>query len=269
MSRTISLKAASAKVNLYKCPECPKKFTNTAGLHKHVAEDHGGVIPDEVSVKQYIFNRKYKKSHGKCVVCPKKTKWNEEKGRYERYCSDACVKKAREEFRRNCMRRLGTDNPASTPEHQMNAIKGRSYSGEYTYSDGGIIGYSSSYELDFLIFCDETLKFPSSEVMQCDIIFNFEYEGSERFHIPDFYLPVYNLIVNIKTFQNGNSNIQGTAKDRQKLSDKAIVDNGSYNYIMILDKEYTDLVSVLKIIKDRSMSSNNDTGEKIVSIPKY
>jgi len=269
MSNVVSLSTARKRKKVYRCPDCPKKYDSAAWLYKHVEEVHGDLIPPGVTVKQYVFNRKYNKTHGSCVICKKETKWDENLGKYKRYCSDECRKEARRRFLKNAKKKLGTGNPASDPEHQLKAIKGRSYSGEYTFKDGGKVGYSSSYEMDFLRFLDEDMGFPSSEVEQCEIIFWIKLNGKKRFHIPDFYLPSFQLIVNIKTFKNMNSNIQTTGKLRQKLSDKAIVDDGSYHYILILDKDYTDFIQMMTTLKELRDSDSDDDGNKIIVIPEY
>lgn len=265
----VSLQNAINKKLVIRCPDCQMKFVSIECLSDHIMELHKDNIPDGVSVKRYIFNRKYKKTKGSCVIDKKETRWDEDKGRYERYCSDRCKRVAREQFRKNAKRKLGTDNPAATPEHQINAIKGRGYSGEYTFTDGGIIGYSSSYEMDFLRFVDNELDIRSMEVDQCEIIFDIFFDNKKHFHIPDFYLPSYKLIVNIKTFQNNNSHIQGEGKMRQMLADKSIIDSDLYNYILILDKEYSSFVNMMKILKDRSFSDTSDRFEKVIHIPKY
>jgi len=266
--KKVSLDSAIKENNIFKCPDCPRRFGKIEELYKHVEEYHSDLIPDDNTIKQYIFNRKYKKTKGSCVIDKKETKWNEDRGKYERYCCSKCEHTAREQFKKNCKRKLGTDNPASTPEHQMKTIAGRSYSGTYTFTDGGVIGYSSSYEKDFLEFLDKDMLFPSSEVEQCELIFYFNYDGKRRFHIPDYILRSYNLIVQIKTFKNMNSHLQTTGRDRQLLSDKAIIDSGGYNYIVILDKDYIDFINMIKILKNKALSDVN-RDEVIISIPKY
>jgi len=268
MAKPISLEMARKKKKKYRCPDCPISYTAPSYLYDHVKKIHEDLIPDGVSVKQYVFNRRNNKTHGSCTICKKETKWNEELIRYERFCSDDCKKEARRRFMKNAKKRLGTSNPAADPEHQMKAIKGRGYSGEYKFKDGGVVGYSSSYELDFLKMLDEDMKFPSKEVEQCDIIFWIHFNGKKHFHIPDFYLPSFKLIVNIKTFENKNSNIQTTAKLRQQLSDKAIIDDGSYHYILILDKDYTSFINLIATLQEID-ECDVDTGEKIICIPKY
>ena len=269
--RTISLQTARSEKNIYRCPDCFRRFAKYDILSDHVKKDHDALIPKDWSVDRYIFNKKYNKTHGTCVICKKETQWNQEKRRYERYNDDKCRGIAREQFKKNALRKLGTENPAADPEHQIKAIAGRSYSGKYTFKDGGEIGYSSSYEQDFLKFIDEEMHISSSEVEQCEIIFNFVFDGKLRFHIPDFYLPSYNLIIQIKdggTNPNGNSNIQTTGRDRQKLADKSIIDNGCYNYIKIVNKNYAEFIVLMKTLDERRLSSNNESGEVIIIIPE-
>lgn len=266
--KAVSLKTARSETNIYRCPDCFRRFAKYDLLKDHVGTEHKALIPEDWSVDRYIFNKKYNKTHGSCVVDKKETPWNQEKKRYERYCSDKCKGIGREQFKKNCLRKLGTDNPAADPDHQIKAIKGRSYSGVYKFKDGGEVGYSSSYELDFLKFADEEMNLTSVDIEQCSIIFHFNYEGKTKFHIPDFYLPSYNLIIQIKDGgdnPNGNPNID---RGRQKLEDKAIIDNGCYNYIKIINKNYSDFIVLMKTLDERRLSSNNDTGEVIIIIPE-
>ncbi|MFW6273046.1 MAG: hypothetical protein ACOC2U_04645 [bacterium] len=268
---SISLKDAEKRRKIFRCPDCPMKFLEVGALYEHVKETHRDNIPEKVTVKQYVFNRKYKKTKGQCVIDRKETKWNEEKGKYERYCSERCRKKARENFKKNAKRKLGTINPAANPEHQIKAIKGRRYSGEYKFKDGGIVGYSSSFEKDFLIFLDEDMGFNSSEVEQAEMIFEIFFDGKLRFHIPDFYLPSYKLIVQIKdggSNPNTNSHIQNEGRARQKLADKAIIDDGNYNYIKIVNKDYTNFINIIKQLSDRAISDNVNKFDRIICIPE-
>lgn len=267
--KTISIKDARNKKNIFKCYDCYCKFDKIQELYTHIEEEHKSMIPDGIGIKRYYFNRKYKKTKGSCVIDKKETLWNEDKVKYERYCSDSCKKIARERFTKNCLETLGTDNPAATVEHQLKTIQGRGYSGYYEFKDGVKVGYSSSYEKDFLRFLEEDMKFDSSEVVQCEIPFEFEFDNKKRFHLPDYYLVGYNLLIQIKTFQNMNSHVQSTGKTRQKLSDKAIIDSGKYNYIMILDKEYSNFITVIELIKNKSLSENSGGTEKIICIPEY
>lgn len=252
-----SLEEANKRKKIFKCPDCPIKKKSLPSLIKHVEKEHKESIPPDNTTKQYIFNRRNKKTHGTCVVCKKETKWNEKKGKYDRLCDDpSCKKKLREKAQKNYLRKLGTDNPASDPSHQIKAIKGRKNSGEYKFQDGGLVGYSSGYEKDFLEFLDKELNIHSKDIQQCDIIFQYEMNGEEKYHIPDFYMPDYNLIIQIKDGGDNPNNNPGVSanKERQRLADTVISKNGRYNYIKIVDKKYDAFINVLKIIRESRLA---------------
>ncbi len=269
---TTNIKSALNKKRVFKCPDCHMKYDKLVLLIEHVEDFHKNLIPKTNTTKQYVFNRKYKKTRGSCVMDKKETKWDESKGKYERYCSEKCREDARKKFQENAKRKLGTDNPASTPEHQLKTIAGRSYSGEYTFEDGGKVGYSSSYEKHFLEFIDTEMNMKSSEVEQCTIVFYYYLEGVKKFHIPDFFLPGYNVLIQNKDGgdnPNNNSYVQGIGRIRQKLADAAIVADGNYNYVKIVNKEYDNFINIIKVLDDRRLSSNtNDDNDVIICIPE-
>jgi len=85
--------------------------------------------------------------------------------------------------------------------------------------------YQSSYELDFLDKYFEKIEIENA----FPIKYNY---GINRIYYPDFYLPEYNLIVEIKSlwWYNENLNIN-LFKQKQCLND-------GYNFIFIIDKDY-------------------------------
>ena len=269
-SNAMSASEYKKKKKLYKCPDCSAKYKDPGSLYDHVDEHHSSNIPKDWTTKRYVFNKRNKKTHGNCVICRRETEWNEIRGRYERYCSEKCKMVARENFRKNAKDKLGTDNPAADPEHQLKAIRGRKYSGEYEFEDGGKVWYSSSYESDFLRFCDEEMNFKSTEIMQCEIIFSTIIDGKEHFHIPDFFIPMFDLIIQIKDGgdnPNMNSHVQGMGRERQRLGDQAIINDGRYNYIKIVNKEYDQFIGMINMLKEKDGDSK-DGGCVIVILPE-
>ena len=96
------------KPKTWKCPDCRNKYTSYNLLAKHVESIHKENIPDGVTTKQYIFNARNHKTFQLCVICKKnKTKWNEEAGRYNRFCSNECKKKAAEIAEQNLKKKTG------------------------------------------------------------------------------------------------------------------------------------------------------------------
>ena len=267
----LSLRSADTLKKKYKCPCCVFSFIDFNSLCDHVKEMHSDKIPNGVTVKQYIFNMKYKKTHGSCVIDKRLTLWNEEKNRYERYCSEECRTAAGNLFKKNALIKLGTDNPATDPNFQINAIKGRKTSGMYTFKDGKSIGYSSSYEMNFLNFIDIDMGITSTEVEQCSIIFTIVLDDKERYHIPDYYMPDMNLVIQIKDGSvnpNMNSHIQNEGRLRQKIADKSIIDDGNYNYIKIVNNEFINFVNIMRILKDMQLSDNVNRFTRVICIPE-
>ena len=56
--------------------------------------------------------------------------------------------------------------------------------------------------------------------------------GKNKIYHPDFYIPLLNLIIEIKSSWTLNGN-----KDETYEKEKATIANG-FNYIMIIDKDY-------------------------------
>ena len=87
-----------------------------------------------------------------------------------------------------CNRNYGVDNPLQNNEifkkQQKSAYKSRIYK-NYTYR--------GTYELDFLVnFCD---NYNIENATSIDYVF----EGKRKKYHPDYYIPQYNLIVEIKS----------------------------------------------------------------------
>jgi len=96
------------------------------------------------------------------------------------------------------------------------------------YFNNTSIYYRGSYEFDFL---EKHLnKYPDIQnAPSIKYIFN---EKNKVYH-PDFYIPSLNLIVECK-----NSHLANRDKFKIEAKEKATIANG-FNYIMIIDKNYT------------------------------
>jgi len=93
--------------------------------------------------------------------------------------------------------------------------------------------YIGTYELDFLEkFYDKIII---ENVKTIDYVFN----GKNKVYYPDFYLPDYNLIVEIKS-----SYTYEYEKDQNDAKKEATLKCG-YNFIFVINKDYTELLSIL------------------------
>jgi very-short-patch-repair endonuclease len=96
------------------------------------------------------------------------------------------------------------------------------------------IHYQGSYELDFLEHYYDKLNIKRSKSIK------YKINESNHIYFPDFYIPELNLIIEIK-----NSYL--AKRDKLKLSAKkyAVLKKG-FNFIMIIDKDYSSFETILK-----------------------
>jgi len=241
---------------IFKCPICNQSFMDKEGLYDHVEKDHRDEIPENMSVKQYVFNLKNKKSGGTCVIDKKPTKWNETAERYDRFCSDKCKAEYIRIFQERMKKVHGVTHTTKLPEQQQKMQDNRSISGTYKFnSDGIIVNHMGSYELDFLKYIDNELCIDGSELMKCPHYFEYVHEGQTRIYMPDFFFPNFNLIVEIK---DGGSNpnmhhkIQSVDKVKETLKDTVMKSQRNFNYIKIVNKQYNSFLYLINLIKDTS-----------------
>lgn len=252
-------KAKRPKV--WRCPDCSNRYTSYQLLANHVEKLHKDNIPEGVTVKQYLFNARNNKTYQLCVICKKnKTAWNELSGRYNRFCSEECKKKAAKIAEDNLKKKTGKTRKErmSDPEVQKEMLKNRTISGTYTFSDNKTkLDYVGSYELDFLKFYDTVLKGSPLDLTECPFTFEYIWENKKHIYIPDFYMPNINLIIEIKDGAKSNQTNQAiieTSQAKEILKDKAIADSGKFNFIKIRDKEYDDFIQLIELLKERNIS---------------
>lgn len=263
-----NLKDAQRKQKIYKCPDCPAKYKSVNLLYKHVETEHPDNIPEGMGVDQYVFNRRNNKEYQLCVICKQnKTEWNSEKCRYERYCSDECRAKARAEWEKNYKRKHGTTNPMEDPEYQKKLQEGRGISKKYVFPDGNEIVCMGTYEYDFISYAVEKYQLKSTDIINCPEVFYYTYDEQQHYYMPDFYMPEYNLIIEIKDGgdnPNKHPKIVAVDKVKETLKDQAVIDSKRYNYIKIVNKEYKDFDELMTYFKEKTIDENSD--EKFIII---
>lgn len=224
-----------------------------------------------MSTKHFIFNKKYGKEYSLCVVCRiHHTEFNDELGRYERFCKVQtmnCETKYREIFLERMTKR--PDHILSNPEVQQKMLRERSISGSYTFEHTGEeFYYSSSYELDFLKYFEE-LGLKSGSLKNCEFVFYYEYEGKKHMYMPDYFMPELNLVIEIKDGgdnPNNHPKIQAVDKPKELLKDEAVRRANTHHFIKIVNKEYRPFDEILEQI--RAIPISNDTRSYFISIPE-
>ena len=240
------------KVTSYKCPECGMKFSTLAGWSSHLDRHHPDTKPKDMTDLQFFYFTLTGKTHGTCVQCHGDTSWNETSGKYNRYCNNP---KCKQEYVKLAKGRMidkyGKPHLLNDMQVQRNMLKARSISGSYKFSDGsGAVDYVGTYEKDFLYVMDHVMHFSATDIM-CPSPHNYAYvyEGKVHMYIPDFYIPNYNLEIEIKTDENMHHKIQAVDKVKEQLKNHGMAQNQSVNYSRILDKKYNDFFDYLMNMK--------------------
>lgn len=252
----------------FKCTDCGQRFAEFEQLVKHASKMHKDEIGDE-DVYKYLYEQRNPGPYI-CPICKKNPReWNPEKRKYNRICSsEKCKEISRKNFQKNMKRVYGTDNLLNDPEHQAAMLANRSISGKFKFPDGVEITYVGKYELDFLQYIVNKYNFDSTNIVDCPpslyIKYYDIYTEKERYYIPDFFFPAYNLVVEIKD----GSKYPVDSKAKAKLKEQAVIKANKFNYIKIVDKDYTDFDSFIETCNNKSYSEEKTTNEFIFIIPE-
>jgi len=234
-----------ASKKLHKCPFCNTKYTRPYDLYGHIENKHKRVSQGLPGI-QIVFNKRNRypvtKSHGVCVISGQPTRFNINKGRYERFHGPAEAKIYSQNFKGKMREIHGVEHKLNDPEIQKKMLAARRISGSYSYK-GSKITYTGSYEKDFLEYMDRTVRWNKKDlVMPAPVTFKYTWGGKERFYMPDVYIPSLKLFIEIKA--SDNTGWRADNLDREKLKDRSM---SGMNYIKVFDKNYSLLNEVLKI----------------------
>ena len=134
-------------------------------------------------------------------------------------------------FKNTCIERYGVESPMQSViifnKQQKSGLKTKKY-------DNTELSYQGTYELDFLEKYHDRLKIEKINPIQY-----FLNENSHYYH-PDFYLPEYNLIIEVKSSYTYNYDLD------KNLAKKEYSIKSGYNFMFIIDKDYTDLNCILE-----------------------
>jgi len=237
-------------------------------LIQHIDKKHQDMIPEGYDGARLVFDMINKTTGGKCRVCGKDTPWNPKIQRYDTLCDNPkCKEYMREQYKKNMLRVRGTYNILNDPEQQKLMLSHRKISGKYQHSDGGIITYTGEYERKALEFMDLLMEIPSKEIYSPGPTMEYMYNGKKHIYIPDFYLPLYNLIIEIKdggdnkNKQESDSRIASREKTIEK--EKLITDKGQYNYIRLTNNDFPQLIEVFMIMKKKLIDGDDSKTIKI------
>ena len=248
------------ELKTFKCPFCTKKYVTENGkksLYHHMTLQHYDELGG-LPAAQVFFNYKNKynlhKGNGRSIISGKPTKFNLKTERYELFLPEEKDQYVAL-FRKRMLAKYGKENLLNEPEQQKIMLKNRNISGEYKWSDGGTTSYAGSYELEFLKFLDSEGFTSDSILSPAPQIFPYlDEDDIQRFHIPDFYIPSINLIVQIKASDNNHYRLRDLHKEL--ACDQAIVKSNRYNYVKIFDKKHRGFLDLVdEIVYNLSMGN--------------
>jgi len=98
------------------------------------------------------------------------------------------------------------------------------------------ISYQGTYEFDFIKHC-ENLKI-LDKISNGPFLW-YEHDNKRKRYFCDFYIPNYNLIIEIKS-----SHWYETELEKNLTKQKACIAQG-YNFIFVIDKDYSELDKIL------------------------
>ena len=185
------------KVRFYKCPHCGKKYDSLQTWGNHVSSKHPGLIPEGWSYGRYFYYIQTGKREGSCVMCKNPTLWNEATLKYERFClNPKCKEEYRKIFKTRMINRYGKVTLLDDPDQQRKMLASRKISGEYTFHDGIKVGYTGTYEMDFLRFLDKFIHINGTDIMSpSPHTYEYDYNNPndlaglralEHYHFDDF-----------------------------------------------------------------------------------
>ncbi len=245
----------------YKCMYCTKSYER-AKLVNHIDKVHEDMIPEGYTAARLVFNMINKKDHGTCIICGKESPWNEEKGRYDRICTNPeCKKKyiKMTEERLQKARGITKQQMLNDPEFQEKMLSNRCISGKYKFQDGTYKTYTGTYEKKFLEFMDVFLHVNPADIYAPGPVIEYEYEGEKHKWITDFYYEPYNLVFDIKDGgENPNNRSMVHYRAKQIEKEKAIKKLNKYNYIRLTDNNFEQLVLLMMELKELYLDSNKD-----------
>lgn len=235
---------------VFGCPYCNYSGTRENLVH-HIEKNHEDMIPEGYTAARIVFNKINKKEYGTCMICGRETEWNEKRWKYNRICNrEECKAKIREQYISN-MNKAGVPiDPTKDPEFQQKMLANRKISGNYKFTDGGVLSYTGNYEKRRLEFMDKVLGYKSWELMSPGPTIKYTYKGEEHFWITDCYIIPSNLVIDDKDGgDNPNNRPMPDYRAKQEAKEKAIAKLGTYNYLRLTDMNFSQLLYALADIK--------------------
>ena len=127
--------------------------------------------------------------------------------------------------------KYGTKMPCQNPIIQEKIMNTQGKIIQYKDTD---LFYQCSYELDFLN------NFYGKFEIKRDLMIHYNYYNNDKVYYPDYYLPKYNLIVEIKSDYTLKKEL-----DKNLCKQKSCIEQ-DYNFIFIVNKNYDEFIQLIE-----------------------
>ena len=230
------------------CEECEFICKGIKGLSIHIGNFHNS--------KKYYDKWIKDENDDKCKICKNQTNFLSIGRGYRNTCSYKCsniygckqsskgnlikygverpsqLNKFKEKSKKTCLKNWGVEHPMQNKEIFNNQQRNSVFIKNFRNTD---IQYQGTFELDFLE------KFYSLYPnIQRGPTVKYIFRGKIHTYYPDFYIPSKNLIIEIKSSYYYNK-----YEEQNKEKEKAVI-NKNFNFIKVLDKNYSELKCILK-----------------------
>ena len=243
-----------------KCPVCGKTFKKRDLCAEHIDKLHEERKAETgMDSYQLMYFSTHGTLHGKCMMCGGDTQWNDRTGKPFKLCGKPeCNQKMKQlyDHNREAAGMVDQKTLMSDMNHQAEMLKHRRISGQYQFADGGKVDYVAKLELSWLKFCNLIMEMKSWEFQPSPEVFRYYDTKTKRYrqYCPDYYLPDYNLLVEIKDggdHRNTNPAFLEDTRYKVALKDAVMKKQNKYNYIRISGTTYGPFVETLfKIVHD-------------------
>lgn len=257
------------------CPYCGRYFPKKDLVIDHMTKTHPDRMTDtDMTPAQILYYSTHGTIKGVCMCgCGKETEWNYKTGKPYKLSNDPkCRERVYNAASKNykAVHGISRGEAMKSAEEQKKMQEHRPTAGKYKFADGGELSYLSKLELSFLKFVDTVMELPSKCIMEAPQSFKYfdEQSKTERLYMPDFYMPDYNLIVEIKEggeHPNTNQAYIEETKYKEKYKDRAMKLQNEFNFIKVVDNKFGPFVETLyNIVQTKSQVTDKKKSTVIV-----
>lgn len=257
------------------CPACRRYFRKKDDCIEHINKYHSTDMEKlGFDAAQWLYYSTHGTINGTCMCgCGKPTEWNYHTGKPYKVSSDPkCRERLSKRADTNMKRIYGKTTLLDDMEHQKEMQKHRPTAGKYKFADGGEVPFLSKPEEAFLKFCDTIMEMSSNMIQDSPESFTYfdTKDQRNRQYIPDFYLPDYNLLIEIKDggdHPNTNPAFIKETKYKVALKDEVMKKQTKYNFIKIVDNNFGPFVELLyQIVHVKGPEKDKTPGKNMVII---